>query len=78
METSNRALRALRSLYQATAFNLGANIGAAAGAGLPDHFHLHIVPRWPGDSSFMTTIGDTRVIPDSLANIGRELRKVWG
>ena len=49
MQTSNRALKALRALYQPQAFNVGANIGAVAGAGLPDHFHLHIVPRWQGE-----------------------------
>ncbi len=77
MQTSNRALKALRSLYQPQAFNVGANIGAVAGAGLPDHFHLHIVPRWQGETGFITTIGDTRVIPDTLANTARELRECW-
>ena len=75
MQTSNRALKALRGLYQPQAFNVGANIGAVAGAGLPNHFHLHIVPRWQGESGFITTIGDTRVIPDTLANTARELRE---
>lgn len=77
MQTCNRALAALRSLYQPQAFNVGANIGAAAGAGLPDHFHLHIVPRWQGETGFITTIGDTRVIPDTLTNTARELRELW-
>lgn len=77
MQTGKRALQVLRSLYQPPAFNIGANIGTAAGAGIPDHFHLHIVPRWPGDTSFMSVVGDTRVIPDTLANIGRELRERW-
>ena len=77
MQTSNRALKALRALYQPQAFNVGANIGAVAGAGLPDHFHLHIVPRWQGETGFITTIGDTRVIPDTLANTARELRECW-
>ena len=77
MQTSNRALKALRGLYQPQAFNVGANIGAVAGAGLPDHFHLHIVPRWQGETGFITTIGDTRVIPDSLGNTARELRECW-
>ncbi len=77
MQTCNRALAALRSLYQPQAFNVGANIGAAAGAGLPDHFHLHIVPRWQGETGFITTIGDTRVIPDTLTNTARELKERW-
>ncbi len=77
MVTTNRALAALRRLYNPPAFNLGANLGAAAGAGVAEHYHLHIVPRWPGDASFMTTVGQTRVIPDTLENIHRELRAVW-
>ncbi len=77
MVTTNRALAALRRLYNPPAFNLGANLGAAAGAGVAEHYHLHIVPRWPGDASFMTTVGHTRVIPDTLENIHRELTAVW-
>lgn len=77
MQTCKRALATLRSLYQPQAFNVGANIGAAAGAGLPDHFHLHVVPRWQGETGFITTIGETRVIPDTLANTARELKELW-
>ncbi|MCY4526386.1 MAG: HIT domain-containing protein [Anaerolineaceae bacterium] len=77
MQTGNRAMTCLRGLYQPAAFNMGANIGAEAGASIPAHFHLHIVPRWPGETGFITTIGDTRVIPDTLENTGRELREVW-
>ncbi|MBI5670391.1 MAG: HIT domain-containing protein [Chloroflexi bacterium] len=77
MVTTNRALAALRRLYNPPAFNLGANLGAAAGAGVAEHYHLHVVPRWPGDASFMTTIGHTRVIPDTLDNIHRELTAIW-
>jgi ATP adenylyltransferase len=77
MRMVNRAMGALRKLYRPTAFNLGANIGSAAGAGIADHFHFHIVPRWGGDSNFMTVVGATRVIPDSLENTYRELKQVW-
>lgn len=75
--TTNRALRVLREAYQPHAFNLGANIGQAAGAGIAQHYHFHIVPRWSGDANFMTTIGDTRVIPDTLENMQQELRAIW-
>lgn len=77
MLTTNKTLAALRTLYGAAAFNMGANLGAAAGAGIAEHFHFHIVPRWAGDSNFMTTVSSTRVIPDSLDNIYRELKAVW-
>jgi len=77
MVTINRALTALRKLYHPQAFNLGANIGAAAGAGIAEHYHFHIVPRWPGDSNFMTTVAATRVIPDTLDNTYRELKAIW-
>lgn len=77
MLTVNWALGALRKLYKAPAFNLGVNLGKAAGAGIAEHYHFHIVPRWESDSNFMTTIGSTRVIPDTLENTARELRQVW-
>jgi ATP adenylyltransferase len=77
MLTVNRTLAALRKLYGAQAFNMGANLGRAAGAGIAEHFHFHIVPRWHGDSNFMTVVGETRVIPDSLDNIYRDLKAVW-
>lgn len=66
MELSSLCMGILRKLYSPQAFNFGANIGEAAGAGVPGHFHLHIVPRWNGDTNFMTTIGEVRVIPEDL------------
>jgi ATP adenylyltransferase len=77
MLTANKALTALRAVYNPHAFNLGANIGASAGAGIPDHFHLHIVPRWEADTSYMTVIGGTRVIPDLLDDTYSKLRAAW-
>jgi ATP adenylyltransferase len=77
MLTVNRALGALRRLYNPQAFNLGANIGAAAGAGITEHYHFHIVPRWPGDANFMSTVANTRVVPDTLDNTYRELKAIW-
>lgn len=77
MLTANRMLAILRELYNPAAFNVGANIGQAAGAGIAEHFHLHLVPRWNGDANFMTVVGETRVIPDTLENTWRELHERW-
>ena len=74
---TNRALKALRELAQPSGFNIGANIGAAAGAGIPDHYHFHIVPRWDGDANFMATVGATRIIPDTLDRLSRDLKATW-
>lgn len=75
--TVNRAIAVLRAAYNPQAFNLGANIGAAAGAGIAEHYHFHVVPRWSGDANFMSTVGETRVIPDTLDNTFRDLKAAW-
>ncbi len=77
MLTANRAMAVLREVYRPAAFNVGANIGAAAGAGIAAHYHLHVVPRWAGDANFMTVVSDTRVIADTLQNTQRELAGRW-
>ena len=77
MVMTNRAMGALRQYANPPAFNIGANIGAAAGAGIAEHFHFHIVPRWGGDVNFMTSIGNTRVIPDTLERSCREIKGIW-
>ncbi len=66
MELVQRAIRALRSTYRPDGFNVGVNLGRVAGAGVPDHLHVHVVPRWNGDASFMPVIGDTKVLPEAL------------
>jgi len=66
MELTTRCMTVLRKVYNPQAFNMGANIGEPAGAGVKTHVHIHIVPRWMGDTNFMSTLGETRVLPEAL------------
>lgn len=66
MDLAKRCQTALREVYNPNGFNMGMNFGKAGGAGVAEHFHLHFLPRWTGDVNFMTSIGDTRAIPESL------------
>jgi ATP adenylyltransferase len=77
MQLTNQGLAALRKAYSPQAFNLGANIGTAAGAGIADHVHMHIVPRWSGDTNYMATVAGTRVIPEDLRETYRLVCAAW-
>ncbi|MGB2894598.1 MAG: HIT domain-containing protein [Anaerolineales bacterium] len=77
MSLASEALGVLREAYNADGFNLGANIGEAAGAGVREHVHLHVVPRWVGDTNFMATTAETRVLPEDLAMTYQVLLGLW-
>lgn len=76
-QLTNQALGILRQTYGAENFNIGINIGEASGAGVTDHVHLHVVPRWSGDTSFMSTVAETRVLPEALEETFEKLLSAW-
>jgi len=77
MALTQLSLRVLRAAYEPQGFNVGMNIGKAAGAGVAEHVHLHIVPRWGGDANYMTIVGQTRIIPEWLDQTYERLRPLF-
>ena len=77
IEMVNQAITVLREVYQPDGFNIGVNMGEAAGAGIAEHAHIHVVPRWAGDTSFISTVGETRVIPENLEVTFRRISSAW-
>ena len=75
MELTARSTAVLRSVYGTPAYNIGLNIGEAAGAGIKEHVHIHVVPRWVGDTNFMSTLAETRVLPESLSDTWSRIRQ---
>jgi len=74
MELTKRSQTIIRDEYHPHGFNIGINIGRSAGAGVASHIHLHILPRWTGDANFMSTVGETRVLPEELSTTFERLR----
>lgn len=77
IELQTCAVAVLEAVYAPQGFNLGANLGAAAGAGIEEHLHFHIVPRWAGDTNFTATVGQTRVLPETLEETWERVRAAW-
>jgi ATP adenylyltransferase len=75
--TVTDAVRAIKRAYRADGLNVGLNLGTAGGAGVPDHLHVHVMPRWNADSNFMTSVAEARVLPEALSVTWQKLRGAW-
>jgi ATP adenylyltransferase len=75
MSALRTTLKVLRTTLKPEGFNVGANIGRPAGAGIPDHVHLHVVPRWNGDTNFMPVLDDVKVVAEALTQTAAKLRQ---
>ena len=77
MRMARAAEQAIEGVYRPDGLNLGMNLGEAAGAGIEQHIHMHVLPRWKGDANFMTSVGDTRIIPESLNDTYAKLKEAF-
>lgn len=77
MRLVRKAETVLQEAYSPDGLNLGMNLGEAAGAGIEQHIHMHVLPRWKGDANFMTSVGGTRIIPESLEDTYRKVQDGW-
>jgi ATP adenylyltransferase len=73
-----RSIKAVKEAMKPDGFNLGMNLGTVAGAGIPDHLHWHVVPRWNGDTNFMPVLGNTRILPQAPLDTFKSLGAAWG
>jgi ATP adenylyltransferase len=77
MALTRKAETRLRRIYRPDGLNLGMNIGESAGAGIAGHIHMHVLPRWTGDANFMSTVGETRVLPEELTETWSRLKEAF-
>ena len=77
MHMTQAAVTAMQTAYRPDGYNVGVNVGKAAGAGIPSHVHVHALPRWAGDTNFVTSVAEARVLPEALRDSYDKLRKAW-